>query len=99
MDCLINLLALCVFDPSNVYVTGEVDFAPSKQRFANGLYEGRWCEDRFCTGPVGTLKIGVEITMPNGWRLDYGFKHTSAIRENDRGMEYPYLSLTWRPLR
>lgn len=100
MNCLINLLAVCVFDPSNVSITGEIDFTPPPRRFDNGLYEGRWCEDRFCTGPVGTLRIGVDVALPKGWHLNYGIKHTSTVSTaRDRGAEYPYLSLTWRPFR
>lgn len=100
MKCLLDILAICLFDPSNVYFTGEINWASSPHRFESGHYEGRWCGDRFCTGPVGRLRVGVEVALPSGWRLNYGIEHTSTISTTrDVGDEYPFVSLSWRPFR
>lgn len=100
MNCLLHFVAVCLFDPSQLYVSGEIDFTPPPVRFADGLYEGRWCRDRFCTGPVGKLRVGVTVDLPEGWTLQYGIEHVSTISTTrDRGAEYPFASLTWRPFR
>jgi len=98
--CLLYLLGACLFDPSNVYVSGEIDFTPRPYRHSDGSYEGRWCRDRWCTGPVGTFRLGYEADLPNGWRIDLGLKHVSTISTTrDRGTEYPFVAVTYRPFR
>lgn len=99
MECLINIVAFCLLNTSNVYVTGDVDFASRPRQFANGLWEGRWCENRFCQGPIGTIRIGVQVPVSSTLILEYGFKHQSFILEDDRGEESLFVSGTWRPWR
>ncbi len=96
MDCLIHLVALCLLDPANVYVTAEL-YAP--QPFLRS--EGRYCihQDRYCRGPVGEVRIGVTADLPKGWTLNYGVKHVSFVFENDGGDNGPFLGFTWRPLK
>lgn len=93
MNCLLNLLSICLLDPSNVYVRAEMSFQLQKPQM-----EGRWCQTRWCNGPMGTLRIGSTIQITRTLEADYGFLHTSFINTNrDRGEESAYLSLTWRP--
>lgn len=104
MSCLIHFLAACLFDPSNVYVTAEMEadiFAPHTDMLGGiGHGEGEWCRKDWCTGPVGVLKLGVVTPLTSSFTLDYGFSHRSRINTlHDRGRESVYLSLTWRPFR
>ncbi len=97
MNCLINLLALCVFDPSNVYVTAEI-LAPINEAHADG--EGRWCNNRWCPGPVGEVRVGVAVDFSRTIEIRYGIRHESMLTVmNDRGQESMFLQLTWRPFR
>lgn len=99
MDCLIHLMALCLFEPSGVYVTGEI-YEPHYRWYEGGLWCGRVGKDaHYCEGPMGELRLGVEISMTPTLMLDYGFKHQSYIMEDDNGTNMPFLSLTWRPFR
>lgn len=94
MNCLINLLALCLYDPSAVYVTGEV-YQPHYRWNEGGL----WCRYHRCEGPMGELRLGVNVPMTRMFDLNYGFKHQSFIMEDDTGMNTVFVSVTWRPFR
>lgn len=95
MDCLINLVAFCLLDPSKVYVRAEM-YAPTHA----SQFEGRWCKNHWCRGPMGVLRLGIEIDITRELQLDVGYQHQSDIQDfHDRGEESPYLSLTWRPWR
>lgn len=97
MECLIHLMALCVFDPSNVYATAEV-LTPVNDAHRDG--EGRWCRNRWCPGPVGALTVGMRVALTEGWELHYGLRHESMLLiSNDRGQESVFMQLTWRPFR
>jgi hypothetical protein len=99
MDCLLNLVAFCLLDPSNVYITGDIDWSLHGQGGTAAYREGRWCQNRWCTGPMGTLKLGVTVELTREWSVDYGFKHTSMIDADDRGEESFFMSATFRPFR
>lgn len=97
MNCLINLLAICVFDPSNVYVSASLA-APITEAHHDG--EGHWCNDRWCPGPVGMAEIGVIVELPERLEVRYGIRHESmAFIFNDRGQEYLFAEVSWRPFR
>ena len=105
MECLINLMALCIFDPSNVYITADIEQSRIRRDSSVAaypgatLYEGAWCYTRFCRGPIGTLKLGVTMPLSREWTMEYGFKHRSFILEPDQGSESFYVSATWRTFR
>jgi hypothetical protein len=95
MDCLINLAALCLFDPSHVYVRAET-LTPISN--AHKEYEGDWCRTRWCSGPLGVVRLGVHAPVTRTLTLDYGWQHSSRINTmRDRGYESLFLSITWRP--
>lgn len=101
MNCLINLLALCVFDPSQVYVRADLDFAlnrPQAKTNDGEFNEGYWCKDRWCSGPRAVIRLGAKIEL-NDFTLDYGLAHSSFLAEDDRGQESAYVGVTWRPWR
>lgn len=104
MNCLIHFLAACLFDPSNVYVTAEMEaeILSPRTTMVNdiGYGEGEWCRGRWCTGPTGVLKLGVMTPLSSAFTIDYGLVHRSRINTvSDRGNESVYLSVTWRPFR
>ncbi len=103
MNCLIHLLALCVFDPSNVYVTvgleSRIHDGDDTQRVER-CYQVAWCTRPNYTGPVGTLKLGVSARLTDSLFLDYGIAHRSMVSTNrDGGQEFAFAQITWRPFR
>lgn len=97
MSCLIHLAALCLFDPSSIYVTGGLDFSLNKARTAS-YSEGAWCDTDWCKGPRSQLRIGMNTKLTREWSADWGVLHTSYIAERyDRGDESAFVTLTWRP--
>lgn len=103
MECLINLFALCVFDPSNVYITAGLEstiHSGDNSLRVERCYETAWCTRSGYSGPVGTLKLGVSTPLTRELTLDYGFAHRSMVRTNrDHGQESLYATLTWRPFK
>lgn len=94
MSCL-TLWCLMTTMGHNVYATGELQTQIQKPQF-----EGRWCQTRWCTGPMGTLRIGTKIDVTREITLDLGVLHSSYVNTNkDRGIESAYMSMTWRPFR
>jgi hypothetical protein len=97
MNCLLNLLAVCLFDSSSVYVTAMA-LSPINDNHAQG--QGLWCADRWCPGAVGQIEIGVSVQATRSLELHYGLRHESMLMiDNDRGQEFAFVSLTWRPFR
>lgn len=99
MNCLLHLLAICVFDPSNVYVSSSIDFANDNVHINERLngYEGSWCSGHWCRGPIGTFEIGHSAELSRGIIFSYQIKHVSFIEEDDRGFESFGVSLIWKP--
>ncbi len=93
MTCLAAVLA-CLLSPSNVYVSGML-YAP----VTSAVGEGAWCRNHWCRGPQGEARIGLRADLTRSLELDAGLMHRSFIREDDRGVESVYLTLTWRPFR
>jgi hypothetical protein len=82
MNCLLNLLAVCLFDSSSVYVTAMA-LSPINDNHAQGQVE-----------------IGVSVQATRALELHYGLRHESMLMiDNDRGQEFAFVSLTWRPFR
>ncbi len=103
MNCLLNLMAVCLFDPSNVYITAGLDAAidrPSDERLARPCYGTAWCVRPRPSGPIGTIKIGAVVSLSNELTIDYGLSHRSYVNTSiDRGGEFAFVELTWRPFR
>lgn len=93
MDCLINLVAFCLLDPSKVYVTGEL-----QQVVSHDHTEGRWCSTQWCRGPMGVLRIGTSIDVTRSLEVNLGFIHQSDITINDQGDNGWFANVTWHPL-
>lgn len=94
MSCALLWASVCIIDPSNLYVTAGI----SSQLEADPQ-EGRWCANHFCKGPLGELKIGMLVEVNPRLEIDYGFRHTSFVKDNDTGEESVFASVTWRPFR
>lgn len=101
MNCLLQLVALCVFAPSNVYVRTELNFAITDSHQTIGQWgEGEWCRTRWCSGPTGLIRLGVVAPVSNSLTFEYGVMHSSRINtDTDRGYESVFASVTWRPFR
>jgi hypothetical protein len=96
MNCLIAFLATCVFDPSQVYVTTSIQADVRRARYAFVS----WCGDKWCSGPVGEIRLGVMTPVTETVTLDYGVGHKSFIAtESDQGLEFAFVNLTWRPFK
>lgn len=98
MDCL-TLILSCLLQ--NTYVTAGIE-----SQFQAGDHEGRWCYTRWCTGPMGVLKIGTQLNLTRNFDADLGIVHSSYLSVNrnfdntrEQGVESVYLTLTWRPFR
>lgn len=92
MPCLTALTLACLFSPQNLYVTTGLDLLIVKPND-----EGIWCNDHWCNGPRGELRIGMQVDLTRSWQADYGISHSSFVDSNDRGIERVYLTVTWRP--
>lgn len=84
-----------LFCLANLYLSAEVQ--PGQQVEKN--LEGPWCENHWCRGPVGDVRIGMRAYLPNGWQMDYGVMHRSYIMEHDRGYEGVFIKIEWRPFQ
>ncbi len=100
--CLLALTLSCLFDPANVYVAAGLDMQTTNRdnvRLVN-CYETAYCVRPAFSGPIGTLRLGMEVRLTNGVTIDLGLSHRSYVNTNlDRGQESVYASLTWRPFR
>lgn len=91
MECLVNLLAVCLFDPSGVYVSAHAHQVQAGERGS------RWCKDHLCQGLMSEFKFGVRVDLTRRIELDYGIRHQSFPLEYDRGEESLFAGITWRP--
>lgn len=102
MNCLLNLLSLCVFDPSAVYITAGLEAQLTHREPVRVVqcYETAYCVRPAYSGPIGTLKLGVAAPLTKRITLDYGLEHRSYTNTNrDKGQELAFVTLTWRPFR
>lgn len=103
MDCLIHLLAVCVFDPSNVYMKAGIEnqfHDGDRIKLAQSCYGTAYCVRDTPDGPHGTLKLGVSMELTRTLALDYGVAHRSYVEYNrDHGQEFAFAELTWHPFR
>jgi hypothetical protein len=103
MECLINLLAVCLFDPGNVYVTAGLEYQTNQlrdQQMLRPCWGTLWCSQPAYSGPIGSLTLGVTIELGKAWAVDYGFMHRSyTSTSEDRGLEFAFAEVTWRPFR
>lgn len=103
MECLIHLMSLCVFDPSNVYLTAGIDSQihdGDHLRYAQQCYGTAWCARGKPPGPVGTFKLGVTVEVVRGLVLEYGLEHRSFLNySKDGGQEFAFAEITWHPLQ
>lgn len=96
MNCWVMLLHVCVFDPSSMYVAGDVS-----TQIAGDW--GQWVDApggvRKTDSAFGRLALGVDVQLSKGFALRYGVEHTSKIINGDRGEERAFVGFTWRPFR
>lgn len=103
MECLIHLMSLCVFDPSNVYLTAGIEnqfHDGDRLKVAQSCYGTAYCVRDQPPGAHGTLKLGVSNELSRTLTLDYGIGHRSYIDySRDHGQEFAFAQLTWKPFR
>lgn len=95
MTCLSALILTCLFDPANLYVTGQLQVAITQANYGR-----RWCVTDWCNDKVAELRLGMRAPLSSHVELDYGVLHRSFYDTRiDRGEESAYVSVTWRPFR
>jgi hypothetical protein len=96
MTCALWFASVCLVDPSTFQVQAELS-----QPIQKPLHEGAWCGNtkigHWCQGPRADLTLSMSITLPKGFRADYGLRHESYVFESDRGTESVYVRLAWSP--
>ena len=73
-----------------------------ESQFRAGENEGRWCGTRWCTGPMGVIRLGSRIELTRSLDLDLGLTHTSypnMTTRREQGVEAAFVTVTWRPFR
>lgn len=103
--CVLTIICL-----TNLYVSAEVQAAQPVVKtnayelrqmgdIRPELFEGPWCADHYCKGPVGEMRVGLRLELPERWRAEVGVVHRSYITEGDRGYEVPFIKIEWRPFK
>jgi hypothetical protein len=92
-----------LFDPSGLYVKAGLESQTNQYEDAQAArpcYGTGWCLTPAYSGPIGTLKLGVSVAFTEHLTVDYGFTHRSYVNTGrDRGLEFAFLELTYRPFR
>lgn len=96
MNCWIILFHLCVFDPSSVYLTGDLSTQISGRWDQSTTHEGI---TRKTAGAFGRLELGIDVPLSRELVLRYGIEHISNVATGDRGEERAFIGFTWRPFR
>lgn len=87
-------VAFCL---ANLYVNVEVTGQPVLHE-DKGNYEGYWCYNHWCHGPLATLKIGMPVLVNDHAVIYYGIKHTSFLSDrSDLGQNTWFVSFTYMP--
>ncbi len=96
MTCLLTWMSVCLVDPANLYASAGL--YPNNAHPSN--YEGAWCWDHWCRGPIGEVKLGLVVELNGTLDLDVGVLHRSfPLEPYDEGTNGAYAVLTWRPWR
>lgn len=98
MSCLIALFGACVFDPSAVYLRGEVSTQISGSFAYQYRPEGAE-KFRSVNVLIGRLELGVYVPISKTLTLRYAVEHTSMIDQADRGEERAVIGFEWKPFR
>jgi hypothetical protein len=109
MDCLLVVLQLCFFDPSNLYVTATYDYAFStsqpgeiSETTFDGLGQPRIQVTRelyYAAHDYGRVAIGWSVYESKTLTFDIGLSHQSSPSTRSDGYEAAYAGFTWRPFR
>jgi hypothetical protein len=92
---LVVALSGCAMNAGNIYVRAE-----AQQVVERPTFEGRWCETRWCEGPLGDIRVGINTDLTREIEIDLGIGHSSYVgTTSDRGVEYVFTNLTWRPFK
>lgn len=96
MTCLIPILSVCLLDPSNIVLEGQMSGQVSGgvQYSVGGPQSGY----HLVTGPVGRAALSVVVPIDDWFELSYGIEHRSIISTaQDRGEERAFVGFYWRP--
>lgn len=93
MNCLLPIIAgFCLSDPAalNLYADASMQSSGDFRYVDHGVnYRG---------GQVGRIGIEMQSSSIYGFRLRYGYEHSSLLNTNaDRGQERIFFGFTYRP--
>lgn len=92
MECWIHLFSLCVFDPSNVVLEGDV----SRQIGGDFAYHSG--AQNYGGGTLGRLSVYDVVPISKHWTVTYGITHESLLdTRSDPGQERFSVGFVWRP--
>jgi len=103
MDCLLLVLQLCLFDPTNLYLTAGVESTFSTDwtyRIQTGELNGGVLT-REIDQDFGVVDVGLIIPSRDGrWVGDIGVRHRSFLSTGSDDANYSwYAEVTWRPFK
>lgn len=93
MECAFLVLQLCLFDPANLSLEGDISWKVGGNRTFTVRGEPY-------TGAHGRIALNVEVPLSERISLSYGYEHRSFVESGlDDGAEFFVLELTWKPFR
>lgn len=94
--CLIPTAALCVLSLQSLTVDAQLQSKISGEPNHWYLHEGAW---RRADGPVAEISISMQAEVSRSFSIPFGVGHRSVPSRNDRGEEYAFVTLRWRPFQ
>lgn len=92
MSCLLLIAGTCFLDPATITLRAESVWQADTER-AFYFHQGRPY-----AGPLGRIELVVDVELPRGFRLHYGYGHQSYLHTHrDRGYEYVIGGFSWQP--
>lgn len=88
--CLLPVLAVCLFQPSELTLSADASWALGPSYYFVG--------DRQYGGSIGRASVLMRIPVSHRLEFHYGAEHRSMIETDaDRGEERALVGFTWRP--
>lgn len=108
-DCLFTILQVCLFDPSNIYVSAAYDYAfhtrevRYREEFVSldpvrpTLIQNIYVDRAYAANDHARLTLGWTVYEGRLLTFDFGVAHVSSPSVEDHGYEAAYFGVTWKP--